>query len=221
VRILEQVSGALAEAHEIGIIHRDVKPANIILCERGGLPDVAKVVDFGLVKPIDKGASEATMPVTAAGMIVGTPLYMAPEAISGEPDVDGRSDLYALGAVGYFLLTGSPVFRARTIVEVCAHHLHTEPEPPSRRAGREFPADLERIILQCLAKSPADRPRSARSLQRALAGCASDAPWSMDEAARWWVAFRQTHAPTAAIPAARPAQATAVVDLDDRLPTWN
>ena len=139
VHILQQVSGALAEAHDVGLIHRDVKPANIILCERGGLPDVAKVVDFGLVKQFETTVSEATLAVTAANVLLGTPLYIAPEAISGEAAVDGRSDLYALGAVGYFLLTGTPVFRAKTVVEMCAHHLHTEPEPPSQRAGREFP----------------------------------------------------------------------------------
>jgi serine/threonine protein kinase len=155
-------------------------------------------------------------------MLLGTPAYIAPEAISGEWDVDGRSDLYAVGAVGYFLLTGSPVFRARTIVEVCAHHLHSRPEPPSQRAGRAFPADLERIILQCLAKSPADRPPNARSLQRDLLGCAAAARWSMDQAARWWATFRQAqaHAHAASAPAVPSSPETGVVDLVDRLPMW-
>ena len=136
IHILRQVSGALTEAHEAGLIHRDIKPANIILCQRGGIPDVAKVVDFGLVKPVVTTEDEATMMGTSQHMLVGTPMYMAPEAIKGEQYVDGRSDLYALGAVGYFLLTGSPMFSSKNIVEIVAHHLHTVPTPPSQRTGR-------------------------------------------------------------------------------------
>ena len=172
VRILQQVSGALAEAHGIGLIHRDVKPANIILCQRGGLPDVAKVVDFGLVKRIEVEPSDSTTAVTAANVLVGTPLYMAPEALKGEGTVDARSDLYALGAVAYFLLTGTPVFQARTVLEVFAHHLSTPPETPSVRLGRPIDPDLERLVLQCLAKSPgrpaARRPRVAAGLDAVI-----------------------------------------------------
>jgi serine/threonine-protein kinase len=220
-QILEQVSGALAEAHGIGLIHRDVKPANVILCERGGVPDVAKVVDFGLVKRIEAPAGEAPLAVTGVNMLVGTPLYVAPEAISGEWTVDGRSDLYALGAVGYFLLTGSPVFNAKSVVEVCAHHLHTEPEPPSSRMGHPLPVALENIILQCLAKSPADRPKDARTLQRSLAMCRSELPWSVDQATQWWAVFRHTHATSAAVaPELAQVYQTAVVDFAGRLPFW-
>jgi serine/threonine protein kinase len=132
--ILRQVCGALTEAHAVGLIHRDIKPANIILSERGGLPDVAKVVDFGLVKSFET-APNANLEVTSANLIVGTPLYMAPEAIGGNAALDGRCDLYALGAVGYFLLTGAPVFQAKSQVEIFAHHLHTQPDPPSVRTG--------------------------------------------------------------------------------------
>ena len=133
IHILAQVCGALAEAHDAGLIHRDVKPANIILTERGGMPDIPKVVDFGLVKQFATLGSADTattvVGVTAANTIVGTPLYLSPEAITGR-DLDGRSDLYALGAVGYYLLTGEPVFSATSIVEVSAHHLHSVPVPP-------------------------------------------------------------------------------------------
>jgi serine/threonine-protein kinase len=217
VHLLHQVCGALAEAHAVGLIHRDIKPANIILCERGGLLDVAKVVDFGLVKRIDPAGAQATLAVTSAHVLLGTPLYMAPEAISGA-DVDGRSDLYAVGAVAYFLLTGTPVFQAATVLEVFAHHLHSEPEPPSRRAGRTFPSDLERVILKCLAKSPADRFAGAAALQRALASCADTTPWRPDQSAEWWAALRRLHATEAGEPpTAATGAETAVIDLADRV----
>ena len=132
VRILTQVCGALSEAHEVGLIHRDIKPANIILSVRGGVADVATVVDFGLVKQLDPGDADLTHGVTALNAITGTPLYVAPEVISGDPAVDARSDLYAVGAVGYYLLTGLPVFEAQTVVEVFAHHLHTPPGAAKR-----------------------------------------------------------------------------------------
>jgi hypothetical protein len=194
VHILRQVGGSLAEAHEIGLVHRDVKPANIILCERGGLADVAKVVDFGLVKRFHTDPTDATTAVTLESTIVGTPLYIAPECFSGDGHVDARSDLYALGAVAYLLLTGTPVFRARTVVEICAHHLHTPPVAPSERLGAWVPPDLERLVLRCLAKSPADRPQSARALLQELEGAAVGA-WSWTDAANWWGHYRQTHAP--------------------------
>ena len=194
VHILQQVCGALAEAHDVGLVHRDVKPANIILCERGGMADVAKVVDFGLVKRFRPDPTEVTMAATLGTSLVGTPLFMAPESFRGDGHVDARSDLYALGAVAYLLLTGTPVFSARTVVEVCAHHLHTQPDPPSERLGRLVPPDLERLVLQCLAKSPADRPQSARALRRDLDRCASIDAWSEAEAASWWAHYRRTRA---------------------------
>jgi hypothetical protein len=194
VRILQQVSGALAEAHDVGLVHRDVKPANIILCERGGMVDVAKVVDFGLVKRFRVNATDVTMGATVGATVVGTPLYMAPESISGEGHVDARSDLYALGAVAYWLLTGTPVFKARTVLEVCAHHLHTPPEPPSQRLGRPLSPELDRLVLQCLAKSPVDRPESAHALSRDLDRIASIDPWSEAEASRWWAGYKRLRA---------------------------
>jgi serine/threonine-protein kinase len=185
VHILAQVAGALAEAHAIGLVHRDIKPANIILCERGGVSDMAKVVDFGLVKNIDAGSEGQSLAVSTETRIMGTPLYLSPEAIRDATSVDGRSDLYALGAVGYFLLTGVSVFEAKTVVEVCSHHLHSEPVPPSERLGRPLPHDLERLILRCLRKDPAERPHGADELARALRALAVP-EWTQEDARAWW-----------------------------------
>ncbi|MDH4065657.1 MAG: serine/threonine protein kinase, partial [Acidobacteriota bacterium] len=132
LHLLWQVCGSLAEAHGVGLIHRDVKPANILLVERGGVPDVVKVVDFGLAKRVGPDDDSVTVALTTADVIQGTPLYISPEAIRNDATLDARSDLYAVGAVGYFLLTGAPVFRANSVVEVLAHHLQTQPEAPSR-----------------------------------------------------------------------------------------
>jgi len=184
VHILQQVAGALAEAHGVGLIHRDIKPANIILVEQGGERDVAKVLDFGLVKEIDTG--DADPGLTQDQAIMGTPLYMSPEAIKAPDAIDGRSDLYALGAVGYFLVTGSPVFEGDSVVEVCSAHLHRMPEPPSERLGKELPGDLEDVLLACLEKEPQDRPQSARELQARLRACHTCQDWSQTEAREWW-----------------------------------
>src|SRR5262249_41107473 len=151
VSILDQVCGALAEAHGRGLVHRDVKPANIILTERGGEPDVAKVVDFGLVKPFASSADPG-ITVAATTVLRGTPLYLSPEALTAPEETDPRSDLYALGAVAYFLLTGQPVFQGATVYAIVHHHLQTEPTPPSQRGAQPIPAALEAIVMQCLQK---------------------------------------------------------------------
>ena len=184
--VLRQVASALAEAHGIGLIHRDVKPENIILCERGGIPDVAKVVDFGLVKDLEHGSS-----LSRADVVQGTPLYLSPEAITAPGSVDARGDLYALGAVGYFLLCGQPVFSGATLVEVCAHHLHTRPLPPSERLGRPLPSELETLVLACLEKDPSRRPASANALGARLGAIAQALPWSEDDARAWWQRWRE------------------------------
>ena len=210
VHILRQVCGALAEAHDAGLIHRDVKPANIILCERGGRGDVAKVLDFGLVKELDATAEDVH--ATSAGAVLGTPLYMSPEAIR-EPDAVGpRSDLYALGAVGYLLLTGRDVFTGAGVVEVCGHHLHSAPVAPSKHQPG-IPEDLEALILRCLAKAPGDRPASAAALEAALAGCGSAGAWDYDRAAAWWSRREIVSRPTGAPPR---SPATVAVDLSVR-----
>jgi serine/threonine-protein kinase len=181
--VLLQVVGALGEAHGVGLIHRDVKAANVILCQRGGVYDVAKVVDFGLVKDLDAAESVA---LTQAQTIAGTPQYLAPEVLTSPDRVDARVDLYALGCVGYLLLTGTPLFEGRTSVEVCSHHLHTAPEPPSRRLGRGLPPDLEGVVLGCVEKDPTRRPRDAVELGRALEACRGVGGWDQAAAAAWW-----------------------------------
>jgi serine/threonine-protein kinase len=186
IHILTQVSGALAEAHALGLIHRDIKPANIVLTERPDEPDVVKVVDFGLVKNFGGNLAESA----ASDAIIGTPLYMAPEAISRPDTVDGRSDLYAVGAVAYFLLTGRQVFQAATLIEVCSKHMLEMPVPPSQRLGRALPADLEAIVLGCLAKDREDRPASAAVLRASLLACADAAHIDPPAARAWWQAWR-------------------------------
>jgi len=181
IHVLYEVAGALGEAHEIGLIHRDVKPANIMLCREGGMDDFPKVVDFGLVKDLDRGAGE-----TRADVIAGTPLYIAPEAITSPEAVGPRSDLYSLGGVGYFALTGQNVFEGKTLVEVCSHHLYSRPEPPSKRVSAPVAADLEALILACLEKDPAGRPASARELRRRLRACADFGRWTDEAATSWW-----------------------------------
>ncbi len=187
VRILRQVCAALAEAHGIGLIHRDIKPANVILCERGGIPDIAKVLDFGLVKDV----SDTSSAMTNENVLHGTPQYMAPEAIRDAKSVDPRSDLYAVGAVGYFLLTGTPVFSGKSPLETIHHHLQTEPESLARRLGRAVPEDLEALILRCLAKDADQRPDSAKALAKALAACGGVQPWDEAGAQGWWHARAQ------------------------------
>jgi serine/threonine-protein kinase len=144
---------------------------------------VAKVLDFGLVKELELGEADQ---LTRGDTITGTPHYLAPEALTAPDSVGPRSDLYALGAVGYFLLTGSHVFDGATVVEVCAAHLHQEPVPPSERVGRAIPAQLEALIVSCLAKDPADRPQSAKEMQVALTSCSDVGEWTDDDAHAWW-----------------------------------
>jgi len=184
VHILLQTAGALAEAHGVGLIHRDIKPANIMLCERGGMPDVVKVVDFGLVKNLD--ADRADVALTNINALTGTPLYLAPESITRPDEIDARIDIYALGAVGYFLLTGAPPFTGHNVVEIAGHHLHTDPELPSVRLGRPVPPKLDALVLSCLAKDPDERPRDAQALMTALLECDAESPWSAPTARAWW-----------------------------------
>jgi hypothetical protein len=214
VHILKQVAGSLSEAHEIGLIHRDVKPANIILCERGGVPDVAKVLDFGLAKDRE-AAGGATL--TSVDVIKGTPLYLAPEAITAPERLDARGDLYALGAVGYYLLAGVNVFEAATLVEVCSHHLHTRPVPPSIRLGRALPRDLEAVILACLEKDPAHRPQSADDVAAHLAMCVGVDDWGEGRARDWWALHGERIRERRAQPQPRPSSPpTMSVDLVSR-----
>jgi serine/threonine-protein kinase len=184
IHLLAQTAGALAEAHQIGLIHRDIKPANVFLTEQGGVPDVAKVLDFGLVKELGPRDAEQG-DVTRENSITGTPLYMAPEALTAPETVDGRTDLYALGAVGYYLVTGHDVFTGTTAIDIFGKHLHAVPVPPSERLGKPVPPDLEELIMRCLEKDPARRPASARDLQRDLRACRDASAWSEEDARKW------------------------------------
>jgi serine/threonine-protein kinase len=169
VDLLRQVCAALREAHGLGLIHRDVKPANILLCERGGVADVVKLLDFGLVKAVGLAGAEQTL--TQEGAITGTPAYMSPEQAAGQDRLDGRSDIYSLGAVAYFLLTGSPPFPREKALQVLAAHLH-EPVRPLTELRAEVPADLQEVVLRCLEKDPVRRFADVGSLHEALARCA-------------------------------------------------
>lgn len=181
IRILKQVCGSLYEAHSLGLVHRDIKPANIMLNRRGGDTDVVKVLDFGLVKALDD-AKQARQ----SGGLAGTPLYMSPEAIQTPDMVDARSDIYAVGAVGYYLLTGQPVFNATTLVELCQQHVTTIPESPSHRLGRPISPELESALLGCLEKSCAKRPQTARDLSLLLDRAPTAGSWTSDDSEAWW-----------------------------------
>jgi serine/threonine-protein kinase len=188
VHILTQVCGALAEAHQHGLVHRDVKPANVVVLPRDGEAEVAKVVDFGLVKQLETSPSDVRL--TATNAIAGTPLYLAPEAIQAPESVGTSSDLYALGAVAWFLLVGRPPFDGHSVVEVCAKHLHTPPPRPSDALGQTIAADVEDIVLACLEKDPKNRPQGAGALRTALRACSLAGRWTEEDAARWWSEHR-------------------------------
>jgi serine/threonine-protein kinase len=194
VHLLRQACGALAEAHAAGLIHRDIKPANLMICVYGGIPDFLKVLDFGLVKDI--GAVERATEEVAAGSygdvalsqdgsLLGTPLYMAPEGMSDPSKVDARADLFALGAVGYFLLTGSSPFPGRTAIEVFRMERQGPPSPVSGTGPNPVPVALEEIIHRCLAFRREERPGSAEALDAMLETCAV-APWTREDARKWW-----------------------------------
>ncbi len=182
IHVLDHIAGALSEAHGTGLIHRDIKPANIFLCEQGGEQDVAKILDFGLVK--DLGVDEDAN-ITQAGIVAGTPLYMSPESMRAD-DVDHRSDLYSLGCVGYYLLSGEPVFEGDSVIDICSKHLNEDPVPPSERISESLAVDLEAVIMSCLAKDPAARPASAWALREMLADCADAKGWDAEHARKWW-----------------------------------
>jgi serine/threonine-protein kinase len=187
VMILQQVCQSLDEAHAQGLVHRDLKPSNIMLCRVGRRFDFVKVLDFGLAKRV---TSPDQTQLTIAGTATGTPGYMAPEIIMGESGIDGRADIYALGCVAYFLLTGTPVFDGDQPATLALRHVQDPPPPPSARTELPIPADLEAVVLDCLQKAPGARPATARDLARRLAACRLPR-WTSDEAAGWW----QDHLP--------------------------
>jgi serine/threonine protein kinase len=191
--LLKQVCGSLGEAHALGLVHRDIKPANIFLTSRGGLHDFVKVLDFGLVKALE-GEEKANL--TNPNAISGTPFYLSPEAVNHPDKVDARADVYAVAAVGYYLLTGSPVFTGDSVMDICMKHINDVPEPPSVRRGKPVTAELEALLLRCLAKAPDDRPNNAAILLKQLELCVSAGTWTATDAAAWWAVHVGNKQPT-------------------------
>ena len=187
IHILRQVSESLEEAHALGLVHRDIKPANIHVGRVGLRHDFVKVLDFGLVKSVQPSGGEDSM-ATAAGLTPGTPAYLAPELALGER-CDGRADLYGLGCVAYYLLTGQLVFEAKNGLQMITKHLQEQPVPPSARTELDVSPELDRVVLACLAKRPEDRPQSATELDRMLRDIEIQ-PWSEEAATRWWRAHQ-------------------------------
>jgi len=185
IYILSQICESLEEAHSLGLVHRDIKPANIHVGRLGLRHDFVKVLDFGLVKSANtKEKSRDHTAETADGITPGTPDYMAPEMTLGNT-VDARADIYAVGCVGYFMLTGKPVFQAANVFHMIARHLNDEPVPPSEVSKQPIPRLLEDLILACLKKDPGERPQSAADLARGLAAVPVE-PWGEDQAEAWW-----------------------------------
>ncbi|MEY2929841.1 MAG: hypothetical protein RL033_590, partial [Pseudomonadota bacterium] len=185
--LMLQAASAIAEAHDVGLIHRDIKPANLMLCKRGGIADFVKVMDFGLAKHIGVAAPGTRHDITqSASGLLGTPSYMAPESIIDPLQIDARVDVYALGAVAYYLLVGLPVFEGETIVELCVQHLHTPPVAPSRRTRNAVPPAMEQLILRCLEKDRNARFSSMHALVAALRKMPDLGSWTSDDANTWW-----------------------------------
>jgi serine/threonine protein kinase len=185
IHLLRQACHSLADAHSRGFVHRDIKPANIYVCRMGLDYDFVKVLDFGLVKVRDQRVTGQTL-LTGAQSTTGTPAYMAPEIILGESDVDRRADVYALGCVAYYMLTGQLVFEADTPMKMLLQHVQTRPVPPSERTELPIPQDLERLVLACLEKNPNDRPRDAEELFAMSCRCQGDEGWTARQAKEWW-----------------------------------
>jgi len=189
IYLLAQVCDSLAEAHASGLVHRDIKPGNVFLCERGGVPDSIKVLDFGLVRQYN-GPARDDMNLTGERGYVGTPGFMAPEAIKDSSKSDPRSDIYSVGALGYFLITGKYVYEAESIMEIYELQLTTTPMPLTRRTTQVVSPQFEKAILRCLDKDPTVRPQSARELRELLLTSPFLAQWQPDARAAWWAQHR-------------------------------
>jgi serine/threonine-protein kinase len=186
IRLARQICGSLAEAHDLGIVHRDIKPANLFVTQSGDEYDFVKVLDFGVAQ-IARDATLATKS-DGEGEMVGTPAYLSPEMALGDAPIDARSDLYSLGAVLYFISTGTPLFPDRSFRDTLLAHAMHDPQPPSARA--DVAPDLERVILRCLAKQPAYRYQTAREVDAALAACEDADKWDNEAARRYWTSLR-------------------------------
>jgi serine/threonine-protein kinase len=194
IHLLIQMCHSLGEAHEHMLIHRDIKPANVYICRYGREVDFVKVLDFGMVKSQREG--EDTQQLTGDHMVPGTPAFMAPEQVVGSRLIDGRTDLYAVGCLAYWLVTGQLVFTGRTAIETMVQHTQAIPVPPSARTELEIPPALDSIILACLAKNPNDRPASADALAEALGSITMRSSWTIARAHEWW----DRHHPVASHP---------------------
>lgn len=181
IHLLLQACGAIGEAHAAGLIHRDIKPDNLMVANRGGVPDFLKVLDFGLAQLIEDPVSK-----DRSHGLSGTPLFMSPDAFLHPQSIDGRSDIYSLGAVMYFLLTGEPVFSGNEVMGILRQHVESRPLPPSVRSGRVIATDLEEIVLQCLEKRPDDRPATIVELANRLRACRNAGDWTHALATEWW-----------------------------------
>jgi serine/threonine-protein kinase len=189
IYLLRQLCHSLAEAHARGMVHRDIKPANIFVCRMGLEFDFVKVLDFGLVQTRRHDPSTAvTETLITAQPLIGTPAYMAPEMILGRDDVDRRADVYAIGCVAFYLLTGTRVFQDGNQMQVLVDHVHAEPVPPSSRLGRPLPREVDVLVLDCLRKNPGDRPKDAGELLVRIASCRLAGEWSGTHARTWWQA---------------------------------
>ena len=184
IYILRQACASLQEAHGAGLVHRDVNPGNIMICRRAGEYDVVKVLDFGIVK--DVGGEHPKPTVTGADTRVGTPLYMSPEQVISPEDVGAQSDVYQIGAVGYFLLTGEPVFAVKDIEQLYGQLAWGDPRYPSARANRIIARDLQAMIMQCLHKEPKERPDGMSTLIGALEAIDIADDWDRHKAHDWW-----------------------------------
>jgi serine/threonine-protein kinase len=193
IYLLRQVCHSLAEAGSYGLVHRDIKPANLFVCRYGGEHDFVKVLDFGIAKAADHLMETGAIGLTRDHGLRGTPAYIAPEQALGTSALDSRADIYAAGCVAYFLLTGHLVFTGDTPMAVVVQHAHTPPTPPSERSEMAIPPALDRLVMACLAKSPADRPQSAKALSLRLGEVDGLSPWTEERARDWW----ETHRPAA------------------------
>ena len=217
IHILAQVCESLAEAHARGLVHRDIKPSNIFLCERGGVPDCVKVLDFGLVREygdLSGGSSEAA----GGNLLEGTPWFMPPESLEDSTRSDPRGDIYALGALGYYLLTGDHVFPAASAQEIYEMQLTAAPLPPSRRASGRVSAELDRVLLGCLEKNPDRRPASAVELRALLLATPRASEWTLELRAAWWKEFESQMRAAAPSETAVPSDITVSIDLASRIP---
>ena len=219
IHILRQAAESLAEAHAAGLIHRDIKPGNLFLCERGGMPDTVKVLDFGLVRDLAHDR-QTLAPGEARSRFVGTPLYMAPETIRNPGHGDAASDLYALGAVAYLLVTGLPVFSAGSVEMAWEMHANSIPVSPNRRAPNPISTELESLILDCLAKAPGDRPAGMNAFLERLTRCPKASTWTPDRRRLWWrehvLDVPATEAQTSRTTPLPEVEATIRIDLSSR-----